>query len=303
MRIAVCLKHVPDPATVEVDPLTGAIDESRLLYITNAADESALEMALRLRSETDTVSAFTVGPARTDAVLRTALAAGADATLRLWDEARTATEPSITATLLAAALRADSLPDLVLCGARSADRGSGLVPTLIGEFLGWPVVTDVTHFAVHGSSVRAQRRLDRGAREEVEVTLPVVLALESGIARLRHASLPRLIMAQRATIPVRHPADLGLSAANLRHPAPVVQATRPPVPRPRTIFMPDSTHLPHERIDEILSAGVTTKSGQLLDGPPDQMAAAILAFLREHGFLEERTAQAEVPALVSLEHG
>ena len=46
MRIAVCLKYVPDPGTIEVDPLTGAIDAGRMLYILNPADESALELAL-----------------------------------------------------------------------------------------------------------------------------------------------------------------------------------------------------------------------------------------------------------------
>ncbi|TVR58373.1 MAG: electron transfer flavoprotein subunit beta, partial [Candidatus Competibacteraceae bacterium] len=66
MRIAVCLKYVPDPSTIEVDPLTGMIDAGRVLYMMNPADESALELALRLRPPDGTVTAFSVGPVEAD---------------------------------------------------------------------------------------------------------------------------------------------------------------------------------------------------------------------------------------------
>ncbi len=62
MRIAVYLKFVPDPTTIEVDPLTGAIDPARTLYMLNPADGTALEMALQLRSSSGTVQTLTVGP-------------------------------------------------------------------------------------------------------------------------------------------------------------------------------------------------------------------------------------------------
>lgn len=285
MRIAVCLKHVPDPTTVEVDPLTGAIDDHRLLSIINPADAGALEIALQLRGPGDTIQALTVGPPSADAALREALSVGVDRVERLWDAAHPVLHPLWTATLLAAALRAEPLPDMVLCGARSTDQGSGQVPALLAEHLDWPVVTDVTHVMCEGAVARVQCRLDRGARAEVEVTLPCVLALEPGIARLRHASLTGLMAAQRATIPTRAAVDLGVATTDLYVPLPTLEAVRPPRPRPRAIRIPDSSQAPHERISQILSAGVTTKSGQILEGPPDQMAAAIIAFLRERELL------------------
>ncbi len=296
MKIAVCLKHVPDPATVEVNPITGAIDESRLLYITNPADASALELALRLRGEAGMVTALTVGPARAEVALRNTLAAGADRVLRLWDESWDETEPFSTAVIVTAALRAEGLPDLVLCGVRSADRGTGQVPAMLAEILGWPVVTDVTHFEICADGILAQRRLDRGAREVVKVALPTVLALEPGQTRLRHASLPRLMAAQRASIAVLRPAELRLSASDLASAAPVTFAVLPPHPRPRAIFVPDSTRPPHERISQILTAGVTRKSGQVLEGPPGHIAAAILSFLRERGFVEDPLQGVEAPS-------
>jgi electron transfer flavoprotein beta subunit len=288
MRIAVCLKFVPDPTTIEVDPLTGVIDPVRTLYMMNLDDAAALEMALRLRGDSGRVQALTVGAAESEAVLRDALAVGADTVVRLWDDSHAFTKPSVTSTLLAGCLSLqDELPDLILCGARSLDRWAGKVPALLGESLKLPVVTDVTRLDIQGDHALVQRRLARGARSESEVLLPAVLGLGAGVARLRHASLPALMRAKAAKIPVRNLADLGLSVQDLQFPAVTLREVMPPAPRPRAIFMPDPNLPPHERAAQIMSAGVAEKSGRILeDGSPEQMADAIIDFLRTRGFLE-----------------
>jgi len=285
MRIAVCLKYVPDLDTVEVHPLTGEIDPVRTLYMTNPADEAALEIALQLRSNIGEVTALTVGAEHTETVLRDALAVGADRAVRLWDEDFTETHPSMTALLLATALKTDNLPDLVLCGDRSVDRSTGKVPALLSEHLDWPVVTDVTAFELNQGTARVLRRLERGARAESEVRLPAVLGLEAGLARLRHASLPGLMAAKQAQIPTKTLSDLGLSLQDLNFPIPTLREAMPPKPRPRAIFIPDSRQAPYERVAQIMAAGVVKKSGKVLEGPPEAMADAIIEFLREHGFI------------------
>lgn len=286
MHITVCLKYVTDPSTIEVDPITGAIDEVRTLYITNLADETALEMALRLCPESGTVKTLTVGDKAAERVLRDALAVGADSACRLWDDAFTETHPAMTARLMAAAMRTSQrLPDLILCGARSVDRSTGKVPALLGENLDWPVITDVTAVEIQGDCAHVQRRLARGARAESEVRLPAVLGLEPSI-HLRQASLPGSMAAKRAEIPVRQLVDLGLSLQDLDFPRATLYGVMPPRPRPREIFIPDSHLAPEERISQIMSAGVTGKSGQVLEGPPEAMADAIITFLEERGFLD-----------------
>ena len=286
MRIAVCLSLLPDPETVEVDPITGDVDVGRTLYILNPADAAALETALRLRGEGDTVLALTVGDAEAEAALRDAIAVGADEVLRLWEDGRAVTRPAVTSLLLATALRAQGMPDIVLCGSRSLAHGSGKVPALIAEYLEWPVVTDIIGFSLDAERVRFQRRLARGARSEGEVTLPAVIAVEPGVAPLRYAGLPGLMKAKRATIPVLHLPDLGLSPMDLNFPSATVHAAMPTYARPREIFIPDSSLAPHERVAQILSAGVTQKTGRILEGSAEDMADAIVAFLRERGFLE-----------------
>ena len=286
MRIAVCLSRLPDPETVEVHPITGEVDFSRTLYILNPADAAGLELALRLRGDGDSVLAISVGPPEADTVLREALAIGTDDVMRLWEDGRTATRPAVTARLLATALTMDGLPDLLICGSRSQADGSGKVPAIIAEHLGWPVVTDILDFDIDTDRVHFQRRLPRGARSEGVVTLPAVLAVEPGTAALRYAGLPGVMAAKRAAIPVRLLPDLGLSAMDLRFPSATVHAAMPPYPRPREIFIPDSDVSPEERAAQILSAGVTQKAGRVIDGTPEDMADAIFNFLDEHGFLE-----------------
>ncbi|HMQ32458.1 MAG TPA: hypothetical protein PKD53_17130 [Chloroflexaceae bacterium] len=283
MHIVVCLKWVPDPLSVEASPFTGAIDRRRLLHRTNLADEGALELALQLAGAGGAVTALTVGPPPAGEAARAALAAGASRAARLWDERLAEPHPQATATLLAAAARALPPADLVLCGARSSDRGSGAVPAMLAELLGWPAVTDVTALALEGGRAAVQRRLARGAREEVAVALPAVLGLEPGLARLRQPALPALLAARRAAVAVWSPGDLGLEA--LPAPAAVQRAVQPPRPRPRPIFAPDSSLPAHERIAQLIAAGVGAKTGQIHEGPPERLAAELVAFLRERGFI------------------
>lgn len=287
MRVAVCLSRVPDPETIEIDPITGEIDAGRTLHILNPADAVALEIALRLRSRGDAVHALTVGPVDAETVLREALAVGADSVLRVWDETQAATRPTAAAMLLAAALRTEGLPDLLLCGWRSLAGGSGKVPALLGEYLNWPVVTDITALEIQAARVYFQRRLARGGRAEGEVTMPAVLAIAAEDIRLRYASLPGLMQAKRASIPVRHLPDLGLSPLDLHFPTSTVHVATPPRPRPRTVLIPDGAMSVDDRVSLILSAGVTRKSAALVEGLPEAAADAIFAFLREHGFLDE----------------
>lgn len=290
MRIAVCLKYVPDPSTIEVDPLTGLIDNGRVLYMMNPADESALELALRLRPADGTVTVFSVGPVEADRLLQDTLAAGADAAVRVWDDSLGSLKPIVTTMLLAAALRVKTLPDLVLCGGHSVDRGSGTVPALLAEHLDWPVLTDVTQFEIQSGRLRAQRRLARGARAESEVTLPAILGLETDLVHLRQASLPNLMRVKHTPIPLYGLEELGLSSQDLHFPAMNLHEVMPPRPRARMMFTPNSNGSVQERVAQIMSAGVAGKAGKILEsGTPEQQADAIIAFLCQRGFLEQPT--------------
>ena len=145
MRFAVCLTYVPDPDTVEVDPLTGQIDVSRALYVLNPADAVALEMALRLRSGNDGDRPHgrvrsrrrRYYGMRSPSEPITSCASGMNPVQ--YEASCYVNSPRCERTLR-------GLPDLVLCGARTLDRGSGKSSSaLLGEYLDWPVVTARYH--------------------------------------------------------------------------------------------------------------------------------------------------------------
>ena len=275
MKIAVGIKWVADLDSVDVDPLSGRIDESRLLYVLDPAAESALATALVLAKPAD-VSVYSVGDAHADAALRVALAAGVGSAIRLEGDAR----PALTASLLARAMQADGPFDLVLVGARSSDHASGEVPGLLAESLGLPLVTDATSLTRDGESWRSERELDRGTRELVSVRGPAVIGLSAGIARLGTASLPNLLKAKGATIVVRAGGAGPLATDPI-----VLERTELPVrPRVRPVRGPEGT--PAERLATVTGGAAGTKTrGRLMEGPPGEMADAIMTFLRERGFL------------------
>ncbi|MGF1470092.1 MAG: electron transfer flavoprotein subunit beta/FixA family protein [Sandaracinaceae bacterium] len=287
MRFMVCVKQVPDLDSVDVDPITGQVDEHRLLYLTNPADEAALELALRRRDRGGgDVLAVTVGPPRADRALRQALAAGVDDVLRIDAEGGF---PVRTAALLSAVAESRA-PDVVLCGHRTDDRGSAEVPAYLAELLGRPLVTDVVELELGDGPgalgrIEVTRALRGGARERVEAALPAVLALTGGNARLRHATFPALAAAERAAIPVTTPAALDVAMDDNAYDRPHLRVLRAPRPRPRSIFAPDPDKGPFDRLGELLGAGVTRGSGRILEGEPEELAGEVVRFLDERGIL------------------
>ena len=146
----------------------------------NPADESALELAFAAATADGTVTVFS-GAGRGGSLV-TRRWRGADAALRVSDDALGSLKPIVTTTLLAAALRVKALPDLVLCGGHSVDRGSGTVPALLAEASGLASrhrchpVRDPVRTVAGAAAAGAQ-----GAAES-EVTLPAILGLETGAA-------------------------------------------------------------------------------------------------------------------------
>ena len=241
MRILAALKWVA--LRPEVDPLTGIAHPDPRFSGAGPADTSALEWALRLRDALGgRVTAVTVGPAAAEALLRQALAAGADHAVRIdlsGDHHAGAdhTEPSsrwVAAELAAVAAGSD----LVLCGCASADRGSGAVPAFLAHELGWPQALGLTGLVLEPSSggpgephrLVVERRLDGGRRERLALAPPGVLSMEPG-PELRRASLAATLTAGSALVDVR-------PARQVPPPAPAVLARRPFRPRARVVPAP-----------------------------------------------------------------
>lgn len=222
MRIAVCLKEVPDTeARLRVGKDGKSLDEEGLTFVINESDQYALEEAQRLVEEASggEVVVFCLGPDRAQESLRKALAKGADRAVLLSDSAFEGGDALATGRALAAAIRAEGDFDLVITGSQSDDLGYGGTGSVVAGILGRPHVWLVMGVEIEdgaaGRSAKVTREMESGMNEIVRVELPAVLEVQAGINHPRYAPLKGIMAAKRKPLDRRTPADLGLDATRV----------------------------------------------------------------------------------------
>jgi electron transfer flavoprotein beta subunit len=206
MKIAICIKQVPGTTAVEVDPVTGTLKRDGVESKLNPCDLYALETALRLKESCGAhLTAVTMGPPQARAVLRAALACGADDAYLVSSRAFGGADTLATSYTLASAVRTlspDKMPDLVLFGKQAIDGDTAQVGPGVSEFLDVPLVTYVKELFVEAgnpSAYRAVTVMDDG-EHVLEGTFPAVMTVLKGAAPPRYASLARALEAERAEI-------------------------------------------------------------------------------------------------------
>lgn len=206
MHIVVCVKQVPDTANVRINPETNTLMREGVASIMNPFDAYALEQALRLKDSLGArVSVVTMGPPQARAVLRAALACGADDAYLVSSRAFGGADTLATSYTLASAVRTlspDKMPDLVLFGKQAIDGDTAQVGPGVSEFLDVPLVTYVKELFVESgnpSAYRAVTVMDDG-EHVLEGTFPAVMTVLKEAAPPRYASLARALEAERAEI-------------------------------------------------------------------------------------------------------
>jgi electron transfer flavoprotein beta subunit len=313
--VAACLKWVD--LRPSVDPLTGAVHGEARSYGLSAADEAALEWALRLgEAWSAPVWALTAGPPDADGALRIALACGADHAARVELPTESASEriaAGLAHALASAGERtAGTSAVVVCCGDASVDRGSGSVPAFLADRLGAAQALGLVGLRVQGPpeganggrpttsvgdaspALLVERRLERGRRERLRVRAPAVLSLEGATARLRRASLPGVLRAGREVVPVLAPAGVAATgpAAGGGDQAPhaagnvVVERIGPFRPRARLLPAPDPQAPPRDRILALTGALVEHTPPRTVRVDPEEAARVVYEQLRDWGYVE-----------------
>ena len=195
MKIIVCIKQVPlRDAQLRVDTSGRWIDESDLGFEINEPDAYALEEALQLREKHGgEVVVVCAGPPRAAQTIREALAKGADRAIHIETEATSVDHLGSCDTLELARLLAASVgpekADLIFTGLQSDDLGYGQTGVVLAEVLGLPHATIVMQVEITGDGIRVRRELEDGFFQNVEIPLPALLTIQSGINKLRYATL------------------------------------------------------------------------------------------------------------------
>src|ERR1700689_5232458 len=217
MKILVSIKQVPSrDSQLRIDSSGRWIQENDLGFEINEPDAFALEEALRLKEKHGgEVVALCAGPARASQTIREALAKGADRAIHIEEENLARFDPLGVAKLLAKAAESEK-PDLSLTGLQSDDLGYGQTGVVLAELLGLPHGTII--MAVEktddkiDSGIRVKRELEDGWFQNVEMPLPAVLTIQSGINKLRYATLMGIKKAKTKEVKRLTAAGLGVTA-------------------------------------------------------------------------------------------
>jgi electron transfer flavoprotein beta subunit len=212
MKIAVCVKEVPDAAHKRIDPGTKRLDRSGEGAL-NAFDANAVEEALRLKDATGDgeVVIVSMGPERALNSLRKALAMGADRAVLVSDEAAAGSDLVATSAALAKALEREQA-DLVLFGQQSSDSDGAVLWAAVAERLKQPVISQVAELTLDGGSLTGKRQTEFGY-DTIRAPLPAVVAVADSINEPRYPSLKGIMGAKSKPQETLSLSDLGLDPA------------------------------------------------------------------------------------------
>ena len=248
MKIAVCLKQViKRDSALRVDDARTWVRDADAEFEMNEPDAYALEEALRLKEKHGgEVVVISAGPARVTQVIREALARGADRAIHVEGDHLATADAFTAAEALAEAAKTEQC-DLILTGLQSDDQGFAQVGVIMAERLGMSHSTIIMEVQVTGTTLRVKRELEGGWFQWMEMPLPAVLTIQSGINQLRYATLKGIMAAKKKELKTM--------------PAPAASPARQ---RIVSIYVPEKT-----------------KATRMIDGTPAEAAAELVRVLRD----------------------
>jgi len=212
MKILVPVKRVVDyNVKIRVKADGTGVELANVKMSMNPFDEISVEEALRLKEagKAEEVVVVSIGPAKAEETLRTALAMGADRAILI--ETDETVEPLAVAKLLKGVVDAET-PDLVILGKQAIDDDSNQTGQMLAALLGWGQGTFASKVEIADGSVAVTREVD-GGLQTVSLKLPAVVTTDLRLNEPRYASLPNIMKAKKKPLDKKTPADLGVDIA------------------------------------------------------------------------------------------
>lgn len=262
MDIIVCVKHVPETAEAElkIDSSGKAIEKAGLVYDINEWDDYALEEAVRIKEKQGgTVTAITMGADDSDSTLRKCLARGADKAIRLTDLKFNGSDSYAIAKILHSVIKTIHY-DLIFCGVQSGDGSNAMVGPILAEMLSIPHATMVKKIELAAGTAKINRELEGGLEEQLEIRLPALLSVQTGLNEPRYVSIMGIRKAMQKEIRVMTLADTGLTENDVGTAGSWITVDR--------LYVPP-----------------VEKQAEFLKGTPDEIAAKIAEILKGRGLI------------------
>ncbi|WP_033074160.1 electron transfer flavoprotein subunit beta/FixA family protein [Sphingopyxis sp. MWB1] len=212
MKILVPVKRVLD---YNVKPRVKAdgsgVDLANVKMSMNPFDEIAVEEAIRLKEKgvATEIVAVSIGPAKAQETLRTALAMGADRAILVQTDDEV--EPLAVAKILKAIADAET-PNLVILGKQAIDGDNNQTGQMLAALTGWAQGTFASKVEVEGDQVSVTREVD-GGLETVKLKLPAIVTTDLRLNEPRYASLPNIMKAKSKPLDTKSPADYGVDTS------------------------------------------------------------------------------------------
>jgi len=212
MTLLVAVKRVIDFNVKPRVKMDGSgVDLANVKMSMNPFDEIAVEEAIRLKEKgvATEIVAVSIGPAKAQETLRTALAMGADRAVLVQTEEEV--EPLAVAKILKG-IAAEENPDLIILGKQAIDDDSNQTGQMLAALLGWPQGTFASKVEVAGSDLNVTREID-GGLETVKLAIPAVVTTDLRLNEPRYASLPNIMKAKSKPLATKSPGDYGVDVA------------------------------------------------------------------------------------------
>jgi len=262
LDVVVCVKHVPETAEAElkIDSTGKAIEKTGLVFDINEWDDYALEEAVRIKEKQGgTVTAITIGPQDSDSTLRKCLARGADTAIRLTDSRFEGSDAYATAKILHATIKTLHY-DLILTGMQAGDDGNAAVGPILAELLSIPHATMVKKIELGAGTAKINRELEGGLEETLEVKLPALFTIQTGINEPRYVSIMGIRKAMQKPIKTMTLTDTGLTEADVGEAGSWTKIEK--------LYVPP-----------------VEKQAEFLKGTPDEIATKITEILKSRGLI------------------
>jgi len=262
LDVVVCVKHVPETAEAElkIDSSGKSIEKTGLVFDINEWDDYALEEAVRIKEKQGgTVTAITIGQQDSESTLRKCLARGADTAIRLTDPKFENSDAYATAKILHSIIKTLRY-DLILTGMQAGDDSSAMVGPILAQLLGIPHATMAKKIELSEGKAKVNRELEGGLEEQLEVKLPALFSVQTGINEPRYVSIMGIRKAMQKEIKVMTLADTGLSEADVGEAGSWTKIEK--------LYVPP-----------------VEKQAEFLKGSPDEVAVKIAEVLKSRGLI------------------
>ena len=224
MKILVPIKRVVDyNVKIKVKSDNSGVDLENVKMSMNPFDEIAVEEAVRLKEKKicNEITAISIGSAKSEETLRTALAVGADKGILVETEENV--QPLEVAKILKEIINKNS-PDLVLMGKQAIDDDSNQTGQMLSALLGWPQGTFASKLEINEKKINVTREID-GGLETLNMELPAIVTTDLRLNEPRYASLPNIMKAKQKPIEKISPGDVNIE---IKQRLKTLKVTEPP---------------------------------------------------------------------------